>query len=316
MPKPPPNAVYYKPDAGRYFTRAEFLRFVERRVERTIRDYDLLDYDSRVLVAVSGGKDSMVMLYILDKLERKFPHAELIVAHVDEGIPGYSEDCTRVVRRAVKGLGLEYHEVKIRDVFGWSIEEIARLPLSVRKYGICSYCGVFRRWILNDLAYRLNCDRVAIAHTLDDVCATLVLNFLRGSLENLARMTFRPEKSHEKIVPRIKPLMLLQERETALYAHLAGIEYADTPCPYRPTGQRWQLRVFLTRMERLYPGTLYSVFRLGERLKRILQKHAKIPRGECEVCGYPASRRLCRAHELVEVLRSARTESDRASGTD
>ena len=139
----------------------------------------MLEHDSRIAVAVSGGKDSMVLLHVLYKIESRFP-SELIVIHLDEGIKGYSEKNSRIVQEISKKLGLPLLTASYRELFGFNIDDISSLQREKRIYAICTYCGVWRRWGLNYLALKANADRLATAHCLDDEAQTILMNILRA----------------------------------------------------------------------------------------------------------------------------------------
>lgn len=263
----------------------------------------MLEPDSKIAIAVSGGKDSMTLLYILEKIEREFP-SEIIIIHLDEGIRGYSDKNAIIVRKAAKELGLPLYEASYKDLFGFTIDFVASIPRSKRIYAACTFCGVWRRWGLNYLAYKNNADRLATAHCLDDEAQTILMNILRGSLTNILKLKPYPVSS-EKIVPRIKPLREIPEKEITLYAHLNNIPYNDDPCPYASEGMRWNIRVWLYEQEEEAPGTLYNILRFGERLITILEKKEKNDEKEpnfCKICGFPSTRELCKAHELQVFL--------------
>jgi len=298
--------VYYKRDAGKYFTREEFLRFVERKTLRTIQKYDMLKHDDRIAVAVSGGKDSVALLYVLDKIEREFK-TELVVIHVDEGIAGYSEYSVPIVRKHARRLGLELYTGSFREFFGYTIDMVAELYSENKvPWEPCSFCGEWRRWSINRLAERAGATVIATAHTLDDLAQTIILNVMRNSMDRLVRLSYARENAPLGLVPRIYPFMELYEKETALYTHLMELEHNDAPCPYAELSMRWDLRMFLYAQEHKHPGTLYNILRFQQALKsRITRSHVTL--NKCELCGYPTTGRICRAHLMktrVDAVRS------------
>ncbi|MHA1608976.1 MAG: TIGR00269 family protein [Candidatus Njordarchaeales archaeon] len=290
--------VYYKADAGRYFCREEFIKYFKRRVLKTIQKWKMFERDSKIAIAVSGGKDSMTLLHVLYEIEQKFP-SELIIIHLDENIRGYSDVSRDIVRRASKELGLSLLEASYKELFGYSIDEVASIQRKERIYATCTFCGVWRRWGLNYLALKAGADRLATAHCLDDEAQTVILNILRGNFQNLLKMDPRPRKLAENVVPRVKPFREIPEREITLYAHLTGIEYNDVPCPYATEAMRWNIRIWLSEVEREHPGTLHNVLRFSERIamkEQLFRKDVKI--NKCQICGFPAVGRICKAHQL------------------
>lgn len=300
------SPIFYKRDANKYFyTVEEFNKYFEKKVRKTINKWKMLERDSKIAVAVSGGKDSMSLLYVLNKIEREFP-SELYVVHVDEGIVGYSNRNLEVVKKAAKSLGIPLYITSYKELFGYNIDEIAKMPLNLRKFAACTFCGVWRRWAINYLALKIGADRVATAHSLDDEAQTILMNVMRGALENLLKLKPYPEKI-DKVVPRIKPFRELYEREITLYAMLNNIPYNDVPCPYAEEGMRWDIRIWLYEQEEQHPGMLYNILRFEERLIRQCgerKRDKKITR--CEICGFPSSKKICKAHELMLFLKKGK----------
>ena len=294
--------IYYKPEAGKYFCRDEFIRYFKKRVLKTIQKWKMFERDSRIAVAVSGGKDSMTLLYVLEEIERDFP-SELIIVHLDENIKGYSDVSRDLVRKTAKKLGLLLYEASYKELFGYSMDEIANIEREKRIYAACTFCGVWRRWGLNYLALKAGADRLATAHCLDDEAQTIILNVLKGNLWNILKLDPRPRRIAENVVPRVKPFREIPEREVTLYAHLMDIPYNDIPCPYATEAMRWNIRLWLAEMERAHPGTLYNILRFGEKLA-LLYGNAKTEEriNHCEICGFPTVGRICKAHQLKEHL--------------
>jgi len=295
--------VYYKKDAGRYFTRDEFIKFVERKTLKTIQKYDMFRYDDVIAVAVSGGKDSVSLLHILDKIERAFP-TEIVIIHVDEGISNYSEYSYPIVAKYAKELGYKLYHVSFKELFGFTIDDVARYYFENKiEFEPCSICGEWRRWALNKLAMDANATVLATAHTLDDFAQTVLMNVLRNSLPRLSRITLKREETVEGFVPRVYPFVELYEKETALYAHLLELKHNDMPCPYAELSMRWDIRIFLYQQEDKHPGTLYNILRFHQNLINELPQR-RIRLRKCRICGYPTTSSICRAHQLKNLIQS------------
>ncbi len=279
-----------------------FIKGFERRVQRTISKYDMFREDDRIAVAVSGGKDSNVLLYVLNKIEQNFPKSEVIAITVDEGISGYRDVCIKFATRLSKKLGVEHVMVSFKEMFGISLDEVVDL---CRKIGVrpCTVCGVLRRKALNVTARELGADKLATAHNLDDEVETIFMNVIKGDFERLFRVKRVQEKTHEKFVPRVKPLCEISSREIILYAQLRGIEYYPEPCPYRGDVLRGEVRRILNDLERRIPSVKYSILRFHDRLLRMADslgwEPGEQPVRECEICGEPSSGSICKACELL-----------------
>ncbi len=261
----------------------------------------------RVGVALSGGKDSTTLLYLLKPLadEMKF---ELIAISVDEGIRGYRDKTLAYARAACKKLGVKLVVKSFKKEIGITMDEIARKKRGERET-LCTYCGVFRRWILNKTARELKLDKLAVGHNLDDFVQTLFMNILRNEPFRLAR--FGPVGGmveDEGFVPRIKPLFRAPEEEIALYAKLKGIGTGKkTCCPNVYEAFRRRVRIFLNEMEADFPGTkvraLNSFMRIRKSLGKEYAHRRKEKIGRCARCGEPSSARVCKRCGLIEELK-------------
>ncbi|HID16591.1 MAG TPA: hypothetical protein EYP16_07325 [Candidatus Atribacteria bacterium] len=144
------SAVYMRRFSGIRLCRRCFLRSIEDKVRWTIGKYRLLKRDDYTLLAVSGGKDSVVMMCIMAKIESEFPEASLVAVTIDEGIPGYREVGFKIASRYAGLLGIPHEVFSFKDFYGYSLEEI--VEIARRKgfpYHACTFCGVLRRKILN-----------------------------------------------------------------------------------------------------------------------------------------------------------------------
>ena len=151
--KPAITVIRY---SGAHLCNQHFIEFVERRVKKDLKKQGKTINNSRIAVAVSGGKDSVVTLHLLHDLFEKRPLVQLYAITVDEGIKGYRDASLEVVQNNCKLLGIEHHVISFKDVMGKTMDEIAALHDDL---GECSYCGVFRRLCLNRKAKELGVDK-------------------------------------------------------------------------------------------------------------------------------------------------------------
>jgi len=261
----------------------------------------MLQPDSRIAVAVSGGKDSTVLLHVLAKLEKRFPKSELIAITVDEGIEGYRNESLGIVKETVRRLQVPWLKNSFKELFGMTLDEIIRVAsntLGERRLGACTYCGVLRRRAINTLAVEAGADVVATAHNLDDEAQTILMNILKGDLIRFLRN--RPtRKNVEGFVPRVKPLREIPEEEIVLYAYFNRINYHETPCPYHTEAYRDDVRAFINMMETRRPGTKYDIVRVHEKLVNLISEE-EIKIATCVKCGQPASGEKCKVCQLLE----------------
>jgi uncharacterized protein (TIGR00269 family) len=266
----------------------------------------MFKFDDRIAVAVSGGKDSVSLLHILAKMERKYPRAELVAITVDEGIKGYRDQALKIAEENCTELGVKHHVISFRQLFGYTFDAMLRRleERSDENLGACAYCGVLRRKALNVTARRIGADKLATAHTLDDEAQTFLLNILHGDVARIFKEKPITEKVHLKLVQRIKPFCEIPENETALYAYVKGIRFQDQPCQYASDALRNDARAMLNRMEEKHPGMKFTIFRAAEKIRPALQGLAeKGELGECRECGEPSAEPVCRTCQMLNRLK-------------
>ncbi len=315
-------AVTYRRIDGRYLCKDCFSKWVIATVKKTIGQKKFFKRNDRIIVGLSGGKDSTVLLDVLSKIEHKFP-SELIAVCIDEGISNYREDGLPIAEMNAKRLDIEFHMFSFKDLFGYSLDDIVTRSRELRtklpstrqtkliQHRPCSFCGVFRRKALNIAARKLDGDKVATGHNLNDVSQTIMLNLLRGDANKLLRGDLKPEKVHELFVPRVKPLQNVAERDVVLYAFYNEITYHTTECPYAVEAMRLDVRNFVTEIEAKYPGTLNSIRNSMETISKKCPEElltAKKNNNEkesiqlCVICSEPSSSKICKGCQMLEAL--------------
>jgi uncharacterized protein (TIGR00269 family) len=288
--------VHFARYSGEHLCPEHFIRSVEKRVHRELRQQGPFKEDVRICVALSGGKDSVVTLRVLHETFRENPRVELCALTVDEGIASYRPPSIDVSRKLCEELGVEHLVLSYEETTGVTMDKVVVHP--ARAHAPCAYCGVLRRKNLNEGAKRLRATHLATGHNLDDVAQSILMNHLRGDIERLARMgPHRAEKVQPGLVPRILPLRSIPEKEVALYAILRGWEYHDAECPYAAAATRGRYRDLLLDLEEKEPGTRHALLAGYDRLAPLLHSEAKL--GACESCGEPTSSARCRACALV-----------------
>lgn len=282
-----------------------FIKFFERRVRKTIRRYELLDSHDKTAVALSGGKDSMTVLSILKSLSYKAPMSDLFAIIIDEGVPGYRDELIKVGKKYCDELGVPYHIYSFKKELGKSIMEMIR---KAEKLGLglqpCSYCGVFRRQLLNQKARELGATKVATGHNLDDECETALMNFLKGDISRIARQSAMVGVLRSKtFVPRIKPLRETPESEVLLYTKLKGIPVVKGRCPYSRDSFRTAVNNITTELEGKYPGIQYQMLASIDQLVPILKKrYSTAELKACKRCGEVSSGEECKFCQLKKAL--------------
>lgn len=273
---------------------------MEKRFRRAVYEGGMARPGERVGVALSGGKDSVSLLYLMAELGR-LRNFQVVALSVDEGIGGYREESLKCARVACSSLGVEHRVVRFKEGFGATLDEMVRMA-EERKTGLdpCTYCGVMRRYLLNRVAREAGVCRVATGHNLDDEVQAILLNYLRGDLSRLLRLgpSYSPR---EGFVPRVKPLREIPEREVAAYALIRDLKVHLGQCPYA-RGMHAEVRDFLNRLESRHPNCKFGLLRTFERLKERLGGREEVMLQPCDSCGEPTPEKVCRTCELLAGL--------------
>ena len=302
------DAVYMRPYSGEKLCAKCFIGSIENKVRATIAEYDMFQHDDKIMVAVSGGKDSVTLLHILAKLVEKFPKSSLCAVTVDEGIKGYREEALKFAVKNCRKLNVEHTIASFKDLFGVKLDELVKTIQKTRTddtRGLtpCAYCGVLRRRALNVAAREAGVDKLSTAHNLDDETQTILLNLLHGDALRIARVNPVLAESHPKLVQRVKPLCEVPEKEIAFYAYQRRIKFQSVPCPYASTALRSDIRLFLNRMEEKHAGIKFTLFKSVEKIKPALEKAvAETKLRECKLCGEPTVDDVCKACQILQTL--------------
>jgi uncharacterized protein (TIGR00269 family) len=282
-----------------------FCKSIESRVRGTISKYEMLRPKDKIMVAVSGGKDSVSLLHILAKIEKAFPEATLSAVTVDEGVRGYRDEALKVAEKNCRKLGVEHLVTSFKEMYGYQLDEIVNMVRKREEKGLtpCSYCGVLRRRALNTVAREADADKLATAHSLDDETQTMILNIIHGDAIRIARAKPVLTEIHPKLIQRVKPLCEVPEKEIAFYAYLKKIEFQGIPCPYAQTALRNDVRTILNRMEEKHAGTKFAIFRSIERIRPALETMAEGAKlQDCKICGEPTTGELCKPCQMLQEL--------------
>ena len=285
------EAIIYQKYSNAHLCREHFIEDVERKVKRDIRKFRMIGRGEKIAIGLSGGKDSMVLLYILHKVFHKRPDLKLHGITIDEGVAGYREHTIPNAENLCRELGVPLGIFSFKDEFGITLDNLTKKNESAS----CTLCGVLRKNILNKAARELGADKLAIGHNLDDEAQTIMMNYLRGDVDRMGRMNGVPQTG---LVLRIKPLRSIPEKEVALYAFVNNLPVSGDECPYAGEALRNEIREMVNDFEVKHPGTKYSLLGGFEKISEALkpQENAVV---ECKVCGEPGSEILCKTCKLL-----------------
>ncbi|NLL95038.1 MAG: TIGR00269 family protein [Thermoplasmatales archaeon] len=292
------DAAVFVRHSGAHLCPGHFTAYVERKIKKEVRRQVRLSRGEKIAVAVSGGKDSMVALSVLNDLfgERNGISVECVT--VDEGIDGYRPGSIDVVRGFCSGKGIPLRVLSFEETYGLTLDEM--VPHAGEKTP-CTYCGVFRRKCLNILAHEAGADYVATGHNLDDMSQSVMMNFVRGDVARLARLG--PHSTPiEGMVPRLMPLRTVLEKESVLYAMFSGIPFHDGRCPYWEAALRNQYREVVDSLDDKTPGIKFSILSSYDTLYPLIKGGGTVDTNVC-ACGERCIGEECQACVLLAQLR-------------
>lgn len=295
-------AVVQRPYSGEILCEHCFQLSIVDAVREAISKWNMLQRTDRIAVALSGGKDSTVLLSILVEIQQKFPDSEVLAITLDEGIAANGERMD-ILAETTRRLGVEHVVSSYQELFSLGMDEMAECVHATRStMSSCAYCGTLRRQGLNIVARQVGADKLALGHNLDDEVQSMLMNVLSGDLQRLARSTPVQEGVAYWLIPRIKPLYHVPEQEVALYASYLDLPIHRARCPYAEESLRTEIREWLNAFESRHPG---SKFNLAATLAKIISslpsQAAELIR-KCRNCGEPTSNEVCGACMCREEL--------------
>jgi uncharacterized protein (TIGR00269 family) len=275
----------------------DFVDFFRHHVLETVRRWKMLRREEPVLVAVSGGKDSLALWDVL--LDAGYAATGL---SLDLGIFDYSVASRARCEAFAAERGAGLLVVPVAGALGAGIpvvREATRRPA-------CSACGLSKRYLMNRAALDHGFGVVATGHNLDDEAATLLGSTLRWDETALARQAPVLEATHPRLARRVKPLFRMSERETAAYAFLRGIDYIVEECPFARGATSITHKELLSRLEEASPGSR-AAFVQGflERARPAFQARQPAALTECLRCGQATTGDLCAFCKLADHVRRA-----------
>lgn len=268
-----------------------FLEWIPEQTQRFIEKYRMFSRDERILVAVSGGKDSLSLWDILWRLG--YQADGLYIGLGIDGGSGYSDRSQAITEDFANERGLHLITVNIPQEYGAPIPVMAD-NTHRGKGRPCSICGLAKRHVMNRIAREGGYSVLATGHNLDDEAAVLFSNTLNWLPGYLVRQSPVLEANQPGLVRKVKPLCRLYEREMAAYALLSGIEYIYDECPYADGSKTIYYKELLNQLEAQRPGAKLSFYLnfLQAKENGLFSPQADLNQAllhTCPNCGQPTS---------------------------
>jgi tRNA-5-methyluridine54 2-sulfurtransferase len=279
------------------FCGPDFVEFFRNQVREAIRRHRMFTRDERVLVAVSGGKDSLALWDVL--LDEGYDTTGL---YLDLGIFDYSVESKAKCEAFAARRGARLLVSRVADEVGAPVPVIK----AVTRRPPCSGCGLSKRYLMNRVALDHGMAVVATGHNLDDEAATLFGSVMHWQTEALPRQSPALASTHPKLVRRVKPLYRLSERETAAYAFLRRIDYIVDECPFARGATSIAHKEILNRMEEASPGAKHNfLFGFLEKARPAFERAEGAVLQECARCGQVTTGTVCAFCKLSDQVKRA-----------
>jgi len=271
-----------------------FLIFFKKKVEKTIKKLKLFERDERLLLALSGGKDSMGLWHILSELNYNVDGL-----HIDMGFGELSVKTKEKIEELSKILNKKLYIINLKEEIGYDLKELSKFTKRVP----CSLCGLVKRYFMNEIALKENYSAIITGHNLDDEATTLLKNVLRWEFAYLGRQTPLLEKM-DGFVKKVKPYIFCYEKETLLYAIISKIPYSKDSCPYSLNSKNKNLKMAFHILEHTSPGIKLNFMKLFLKNRDFFvpfrEKELKDLVKRCIYCGYPTDREICALCTILE----------------
>jgi uncharacterized protein (TIGR00269 family) len=275
----------------------DYLEFFRNQVREAIRKHRMFTRDERVLVAVSGGKDSLALWDVL--IDDGYDTTGL---YLDLGIFDYSVESKAKCEAFAARRGARLLVSRVADEVGGPVPVIKQ----VTRRPPCSGCGLSKRYLMNRVALDHGLPVVATGHNLDDEAATLFGSVMHWRTEALPRQSPALASTHPKLVRRVKPLYRLSERETAAYAFLRRIDYIVEECPFAAGATSIAHKEVLNRMEDASPGAKHNfLFGFLDKARAAFERLEDVTLLECVRCGQVTTSTVCAFCKLADQVKRA-----------
>ena len=231
------------------FESAKLAKRLRRLVGQAIADFSMIEAGDKVMVCLSGGKDSYGMLDVLMRLREKAPVAfDLVAVNLDQRHPGFPE---HVLPDYLRSIGVPFH-IEVQDTYS-----VVKRVIPEGKT-MCGLCSRLRRGVLYRLATELGCTKIALGHHRDDIMETFFLNLFHGGKLKAMPAKLRSDDGKHVV---IRPLAYVEERDLEAYAGLRRFPIIPCDlCGSQDQLQRKQVKALLREWEKKHPGRLDTIF--------------------------------------------------------
>ena len=296
------QAAYTRKYSGEKLCSECFSNSILRKTAKTISKYNMIKHNELVAVAVSGGKDSLALLNIINQMAATH-NFRIKAITIDEGIPGYRNEALEIVQTFCAKLNVEHKVFSYKELFDLTLDEALDLRGN-EKTSSCSICGTLRRRAIDHAAKDIGADVIATGHNLDDTLQTFVINMLSGDTTKIGWMD--PDTSTNTL-RKIKPFCEIYESEIVFYAFTNDIPFQTEPCPHMNEGIRTEIREFLNSLEGKHSGIKNNLYQSIIKVSQIVKNTNHKQKIICIKCGNECTGEICSVCNMVLKLKENQT---------
>lgn len=292
--------------------KACFVKGFEDEVYSVCQKHSLFSPGDRIVIGVSGGKDSSALLHCIYRINERYNMGlNILLLAIDEGIKGYRDDSLECVKIAEQRYHLPLKIISYDDIYeGWTMDKIVT---TIGGKQNCTYCGILRRQALERGARELNGHKLVTGHNADDSVETILMNVLRGDFQRLQKCSSVITSGHSEFggLPRVKPFYYSSEKDVVLYCHFEKLIYFSTECTYSPNAFRGHVRALVKQVESRDPSFMrkmllsfdsYMMHFPSQDNSSSTTKSQQVR--QCTECGLPSLDIICKACHLLKTLNS------------
>lgn len=290
------KAIIHLPEHRLALCRSCYSPWFLEYTERVIKKFKMFTHRDRILVAVSGGKDSLALWHALVALDYE-ADGFYIDLGIDQGL-GYSEKSKQACMKFSERINRPLHLVSVADEVGASVPQIKERTGRVA----CSGCGLVKRYFMNRTSLEAGYDVIATGHNLDDEVAVLLGHTLRWDQEFLARQ-YPVLDERPGLKKKVKPFIYFTEKQTTVYALVNQIAYVRDECPFAVGATSLYYKDILNRLEHDRPGSKRQFLDGFFKTRTRFLDSEPPPLTPCRQCGQPTTSDVCAYCRLVEQVR-------------
>jgi tRNA(Ile)-lysidine synthase TilS/MesJ len=278
-----------------------FNQYYINRIKKVIRKVPVKD--KTILVAISGGKDSVSVLHALNSLKEHYKY-ELAAVFIDLGIKTFSSESLYLSEKLCKELSVPFNVLNMEKEYGFTTEDLGATGKKV-----CSECGTAKRYVLNRYAFENNFDFIVTGHNMDDEIIFLNQNILSNNLNYIKRYTFywTPTLSEVKLIGKIKPQFFISENDNKEYCKINSLDYVQSVCPFSENSSHTKLEEGIKLLNKKMDYS-YGFINFFIKLNKFLPEEESRDYKFCKNCGFPTSNfeycKFCKTSEKIKKIKN------------